>query len=229
MVYEVQDRSVHPFLFSFVSNGAGNYSNKSLPEKHVEKYPELRTTCYKYLVGSKIINPKSPTALWALQLTHLAMKDLPKARLCFMENFCTRHQLGEVIKIMMDGKIKITGTQRLNFIDNTNIANAKKAVSMVKKLERGLWALVKACNPNPKLEKLRKERNKLKKSPKKEKTTFVPPLTNPAENAGYVVFKDRKLVVFYSNDLATIPSKDILLRKNEEAIKAVNGLVKLHQ
>jgi hypothetical protein len=33
---------------------------------------------------------------------------------------------------------------------------------------------------------------------------FIPPLNNIADQAGYIVFKDSKVVLFYSNDLCEI-------------------------
>ena len=54
-----------------------------------------------------------------------------------MDNFHTRHQLGEVVKIKMDRNTKISGTQKFNLIDTTNRAHVKKAMPMVDKLERG--------------------------------------------------------------------------------------------
>ena len=52
----------------------------------------------------------------------------------------------------------------------------------------------------------------------------MPPTTIVAENAGYIVFKDKKVVVFYTNDLASTPSKPILFGEDEEAVKAVDGV-----
>ena len=53
---------------------------------------------------------------------------------------------------------------------------------------------------------------------------FVPPATNFAEKAGYILFKDSKAVIFYSNDLGLTPSKPILHSHEDEAISAVRGI-----
>jgi hypothetical protein len=45
-----------------------------------------------------------------------------------------------------------------------------------------------------------------------------------AENSGYIVLKDSKVVAFYTNDLGTTPSQPILDATNEEAVVAVCGL-----
>ena len=45
-----------------------------------------------------------------------------------------------------------------------------------------------------------------------------------AENAGYIVWKDKKIVIFYTNDLASSPSVPILDGSEPEARSAVHGL-----
>jgi hypothetical protein len=58
-------------------------------------------------------------------------------------------------------------------------------------------------------------------------TLFIPPLENPAKNCGYIVFKDSKIVLFYTNDLAEDPPEPVLLGSNERAMKCAHGLAKL--
>ena len=48
-----------------------------------------------------------------------------------------------------------------------------------------------------------------------------------ARNAGYIVYKDSKIVIFYTNDLAQTPSKPILYSTDAEAVTCVHGLAKL--
>jgi hypothetical protein len=50
-----------------------------------------------------------------------------------------------------------------------------------------------------------------------------------AECAGYIVWKDSKLVVFYTNYLAATSKKSILNDDEEEAITCVPGLPTLFQ
>ena len=54
-----------------------------------------------------------------------------------MDNFCTIHQIGEVVKTLTDGKTKVSMTQKKYFIDTTNQAHVKKSIAMIYKLERG--------------------------------------------------------------------------------------------
>ena len=114
-------QAFHPrYLFPYVLNGAGDTTNKSLPEKYIDLHRKLCTAYYKHIVGSKRIDCKSSTALLALQILHASIKDPGIERIGFMDNFCTGHQLGEVVKIITDGKTKIAGTQKCNLIDATN-------------------------------------------------------------------------------------------------------------
>jgi hypothetical protein len=56
---------------------------------------------------------------------------------------------------------------------------------------------------------------------------FIPSLNNPAKNCGYIVFKDSKIVLFYTNDLVEDPPEPVLLGSDERAVKCVHGLAKL--
>jgi hypothetical protein len=55
----------------------------------------------------------------------------------------------------------------------------------------------------------------------------VPPLGDAANKAGYIVFKNAKVVVFYTNDLLENPPEPILRGSDERAIKCIHGLAKI--
>lgn len=48
-----------------------------------------------------------------------------------------------------------------------------------------------------------------------------------AKNTGYNLFKDKSIVVFYTNDLADTPDSDISGCKSQQAVKCVYGLSRL--
>jgi hypothetical protein len=52
----------------------------------------------------------------------------------------------------------------------------------------------------------------------------VPHMDNVSPDCGYILFKDSKTVIFYSNDLDGMPSEAILDDSNEEAIRICRGL-----
>jgi hypothetical protein len=49
-----------------------------------------------------------------------------------------------------------------------------------------------------------------------------------AQNAGYIVFKDQVVVVFYTNDLASTPI-ELINSLKDTSIECVRGLAPLHQ
>ena len=54
--------------------------------------------------------------------------------------------------------------------------------------------------------------------------------TNVAPNCGYIIYKDRKDVIFYTNDLAATPNELVVIGNDDShAIHCVNGLGKLHR
>ena len=66
--------------------------------------------------------------------------------------------------------------------------------------------------------------NKMKKLSKKDRKKFIPPKGDLAENAGFLVKKDSKVVIFYCNCLKLTPPAEITIGNDEEAIKCVNGM-----
>jgi hypothetical protein len=55
----------------------------------------------------------------------------------------------------------------------------------------------------------------------------VPPLDSIAEKAGYIVFKDSKVVIFYSNDLMENPPEPMLPGTDDRAVQCISGLAKI--
>ena len=87
------------------------------------------------------------------------------------------------------------GTVRLNLVDGDNRVNIKEAQGKLKDSERGHWALCEVYNA--------------------EKVV--------AQNCGYIVFKDKNIVTFYTNALADTPNRAVDCA-SEHAVKCVHGL-----
>ncbi len=66
----------------------------------------------------------------------------------------------------------------------------------------------------------RQHTNQQNHLPKNQRTPFVPPMTNILEKAGFVVLKDAKVVVFYTNGLTNMPTAPILPMESPKAIQA---------
>lgn len=89
---------------------------------------------------------------------------------------------------------------------------------------------MRAYKKVPNLEKLRRQHIALqKKLPMSERAPFVIPHDEIAKNAGYIVWKNSKIVIFYTNDLANTPGEPILDMNNEEAVSCVHGLCTVHR
>ena len=59
---------------------------------------------------------------------------------------------------------------------------------------------------------------------KRYKFTYPRESSQKSENAGYILWKDSKIVVFYANCLQSTPSARLLVGTSDEAIKCVHGL-----
>lgn len=128
-----------------------------------------------------------------------------------------------------DGEVRLTGTMRLNFVDSLNKPNVMKAIEMLKDKPRGSWILIAVRESLSSNElKVLKQQHKQQESkkPRRIQTPFAAPEPRLAENSGYVVFVDSKIVLFYSNDLHETPS-EYIMEPNADSIRCVNGICKL--
>ena len=91
----------------------------------------MRRVCEKRIRSTNIIDPTSPTASWACAIAHVSVKAPLDCRHALMGSFCTRHQLGKVVKMMTDGNAKITGAQKFNLVDATNRAHLKEGIAEI--------------------------------------------------------------------------------------------------
>ena len=114
------------------------------------------------------IKGDDPTAMWILQMVHPCkkLKDPSGKCVVFMDNFYTCHSLGQALKKMTDGEVRITGTCHLNYINKVNHIGVMKALALLEKEERGTWALIQAYDDegNEKLLEPPGQRKKRKKS-----------------------------------------------------------------
>lgn len=70
------------YLHSINDNRSGNLTNETHAEAYCSVFPELRTVFNKKLENSDIVDGKSPTAMWILQLCHQSKKFASKE--CFL-------------------------------------------------------------------------------------------------------------------------------------------------
>ena len=195
----------HAYLHSLWDNGTGNKTKVAPAEAYCKLFRDLRGP-YHRCIDDSLVNPQSPSALWCLQMSHQTklFKDSNKKRIIVMDNFYTRHVLARQVNQLSEDNIRIIGTVRFNNVDSVNRRHLKEAMTMMSSKSRGSWLLVQSF----------------------DKPTERHQPAQVAKNAGFIVFKDRNVVVFYTNDLATTPSSPIE-EPTEETIRCVRGLAPL--
>ena len=114
-----------------------------------------------------------------------------------MDNFYTRHALGKQIKSLTNNEIRIIGAVRMNFVDKLNKSNVERAYEMVEKMVHGSWLLVQCFDSGPDGD------------------------PQVSTNCGYLIFKEKNAVVFYSNDLADTP-REIISGVDNDHITSVH-------
>ena len=97
-------------------------------------------------------------------------------------------------------------------MDSTNLENVREAVTKMSKndVKRNSWILVRAYDKPVKTNhKGAGSREKNKLANKNLKKTV-------SEKSGYIIWKDRKVVIIYTNDLLKTPKKDFLYSSDEQ-------------
>ena len=191
------------YCHSIWDNGSGNKLPSSPGERYTQLFYDLNPAFdrgYMDDPAGKVsgVVKNSPSALWSLQMLHQTQKqpDPLGKRNIFMDNFYKGHTLAEKVKALSNDEICISGTCHLNVIDKVNKVGVKQAIDLLRDKQRGSWALVHVFNA---------------------------PI-DMAANCGYIVYKDQKDVVFYSNDLADTPNELVVIgNEDEHAITCVNG------
>ena len=141
--------------------------------------------------------------------------------------------MASVLKTMTDGECLVIGTVKFTNVDGTNRYYLKKAIEQLADKPQGEWKLMRAYNKAENLKDLQQQHaREQNKKPMAKCRPFVYPRKSVAEKAGYIVWKDSKIFFFYSNDLASTPTKPIIDgsgggEDEDEAIKCVHGLSEL--
>lgn len=174
--------SKHAYLHSLWDNGSGNKTNVPPEQMYCNVFRDLRGTYYRCMT---IVDPNSTSALWCMHMVHQTKlsKQSNEKRILFMDNFYTRHILANQLELLSEGDIRVIGTVLFNNVDSVNRPRLKEAYSTIASKPRGYWLLVQTYNQ-----------------------PFLPGQRRRiAQNTGYIVFKDRNVVTFYTNDLYGTP------------------------
>ena len=123
-----------------------------------------------------------------------------------------------------DGDVRMTGTCKFSNIDAINRPAILDGIQLLKNKPRGAWLLTRTYSNNKEYDKFRK------RSPDPNVQSFRIIDDNLIQkNSGFIMFKDAKIVVFYSNDLAATPHQRICESSDERSIFAVRGTVEIER
>lgn len=225
--------SKYTYLHSMFDNGSGNSTGISRPQAFVSVFRDMRLAYLKHFGRPDcLVDINSPTALWILQVAQQVKMDdaTCKKRVLFTDNFYTRHTMAKELNTYTDGKVFLVGTVKFTNVDAINRIYLSMAIQEMKNEPRGTWMLVRAYNKTKNTDELRKKHNiEMKSKPINERVPFTPSADTVATKSGYVIWKDSKIVIFYSNDLKATPSNAILKCTSGEAIACVHGLANLER
>ncbi|GMF49481.1 unnamed protein product [Phytophthora fragariaefolia] len=213
-------------------NGSGNRTKTNPVDRYVDVFPALLTAVFRTLERDDVaIKRKDASALWVAMCGHLT-KTYPapnQRRLLVCDNFYTRHNLAKTLTTFTDGEMKMLGTIRIALQGKWMAERLEAAKERMENAERGAWELHTALDIPSDWEKLQeKHKRAQKKLPTHLQTPYIPPATIES-NAGYIVFRDKKTVIFYPNDLAGTPSQHLLPGDSQEAIQLCHGLAPLRR
>ena len=168
------------------------------------------------------ISRNSASALWLCQLVHQSRlyREPDHHRVIFCDNFYTRPRLAEKVFSISQGDIRITGTCKFPNIDAINRPVIGECLASLKNAERGSWLLARTYSYNKEYDNIRK-----RSDDPNVKSYRVIPNEFIQENSGFIFFKDAKVVIFYSNDLASTPYDRICEGTDARSIASVRGLV----
>ncbi len=213
------------YLHSFFDNGSGNSTNTTIVRRFVDIFPELRTPINKFCS----LNDGTATSLWLSMILkqHQSIESPSGKRVFVMDNFYTRHIMAQKLLEMTNGEVRVIGTVRMNFVDQLNKPQVLTAIEQIKDQPRNTSILVRARNANEHAQQASRTRRRgrqrgtmLCQDASGSRNTWI-----VAEKTAFIVWKDSKLVIIYTTDLNSTPSRDIIMGSDVEAIRCVHGLV----
>jgi len=204
------------YVHSIWDNGSGNWNTTSEVERYLNVFPELRTAAGNNfdISGSSA----KARALWAVMLALQTKKAVSPtgSRLVFCDNFYTSVDLAVRLRKLTDGELLLCGTVKMTNLDSENRTNIREGLSFLAGKERYTFCIVQAKRTDDQQANRNKRRRRANQQP--QGSTIV-------ENAGFVIWKDKKGVTFFTNDLTATPSTLFLSGESAEAKRLVRGML----
>ena len=215
-----------PYIHSIFDNGRGNTSPMCQVERFNHVHKIFGHILNNEFGSNSIIEKTSASALWLCQLLHQSKIIRPQNtyRVSFCDNFYTRPRLAEKLFNLSDGGIKMTGTCKYSNIDGINRPVILECMAILKDKPRGSWVLGRSYSFCKSYDATRKRST----DPEIKSYKKVPDHLIQA-NSGFIFFKDAKVVIFYSNDLANTPYARICDSSDDRCVETVRGLVAIER
>ncbi|POM81448.1 LOW QUALITY PROTEIN: Hypothetical protein PHPALM_576 [Phytophthora palmivora] len=194
-------------------NASSNTQSTTPAQRYTRQFPTLHISLCNTLRREDVsVAANLATTLWLAMVGHQTKMLLSSTgyRLVVSDNFYTRHTFARAILAFTDGEVHTTGT-------STN-STVEEAVQRVSEAERGKWELV--------AKKQEAEHQKAQKNLSKSQKTKFEPRLQVSNRAGYLFYKIRKVVIFYSNGLRATPSSRTLSCTSAEAVECCHALDK---
>ena len=245
------------YTFALWDNGTGNGLNQTPAERFMKVFGELWSSfnqfsqaCKSRMRNACPVAFDSASMLWVLMIgllyrsiagaaSHRRSNDSQVHTVVYMDNYYTRHALARACSDFTDNSMKVTGTVKMNLVDKVNKPSVIQATKDLEKLPRGSWILVQVytavIHPDSKIQKEKEKKDGYSKSLPRAKVGFnesdILEVANEycivAKRCGFIVFHDKKPVVFYTNDLADTPQTLFGDKSDEHAVRCVHGLATL--
>lgn len=193
-----------PYLHRMWDNNSGNRSGIPPPVSYCTFFRDLGGV-YDRKLDVKLTKKESASALWCLQMAHQT-KIFPTTdgRLYVTDNFYTRHVFAKQLLLFTDGEAEMLVPIRMKTVDGVNIVGIKYGIKILGHSERGSWLLVHVL----------------------DKCVGSGTESQRADNFAYILFKDRKVVTFYTNNLAATTRQEVE-GLSEHTLTCVHGEVPL--
>ena len=181
-------------------NNSGDRTGKPPSLVYFKVFGEVQSLAKKFEKGAGV-DMKCVSALWCLQLAHLAVKWKIRKGVLHVDNFYTRHTLGEKLNSIIDEKVRICCTVRVNNVGSTNKLLEEAAIGLLQSADGGEWVLTQAFT-------------------KKNHNMRI------AKKVGFAVLRDRSTVLFYTNNQVETPAVELSNKRHLQATRGVHGLTK---
>lgn len=195
------------YLPSLVNHGSGNLSKIPPAASYITKFKQLRSAYVKKMKDAPVPKNSASTG-WGMQVAHPTHNEpAPQGRSVVADNFYTRPLLGMQNREVTNDETAVMETVCLNNMEARNRNVTKDPMKQLEAEHGDCWHLCQAY--------IRQG---------KGRDVSVQTILY----AGVVVWKDRTVVIFFSNDLQDTPTA-LVMASDTHAIKCVQGPSKIQQ